>query len=291
MRVFYDLILGEDDELQKMKKGSLYIIALTNTLVASALTFMLKVYNREEKQQLLTCLKPHSRAHQHNLCVAESDEHKRPGSIVNAKLRMRRRREALKLAPSEVQQEAVHKARQHRRNYNERARAHREPRQEIVPPLKKNKSPKLTAPKHAAPQYPPEPTTPPRPAISPFNSIVRQTTAYQSFVLCSPPKPATNQACAHTPPTPTPPDKKRQRVTRTPKSLAVIDAESDGKDGSDEGSESDDAPPRYPPESSIHRWWEYIDTDGPLWNRTGHPDYVPERGQQPYFKGGRKYWF
>ncbi|KAJ7062987.1 hypothetical protein B0H15DRAFT_807852 [Mycena belliarum] len=30
---------------------------------------------------------------------------------------------------------------------------------------------------------------------------------------------------------------------------------------------------------------------GPLLNPTGHPDYVPLPGQQPYFKQGRRYWF
>ncbi|KAJ7221986.1 hypothetical protein B0H12DRAFT_1078308 [Mycena haematopus] len=33
------------------------------------------------------------------------------------------------------------------------------------------------------------------------------------------------------------------------------------------------------------------DEEGPLLNETGRADYVPEPGQQPYYRSGRKYWF
>lgn len=173
-----------------------------------------------------------------------------------------------------------------------RVKAHPKPHQEIPPASaspKKTKTAKPTASSaHAATA-----TAPPvkqRPqllrAVSPF----RSTPAIDYFSLQPPYKPATDRP--PTPPTPTPAGRKRQRqrVTRTPRSLAAIDADDD-EDESEEESCDDTEPTQYPPESSIHRWWEYLDGDGPLLNKTGHPDYVPERGQQPYFKGGRRYWF
>ncbi|KAJ7716567.1 hypothetical protein B0H16DRAFT_1741230 [Mycena metata] len=203
-----------------------------------------------------------------------------------------RRRDALKHAPSEIQQEAAHKARQYRQTYNIRLKAHPKPHQEIPPSPKKVKdSPKKTKtakptvsaahPATAKQQSKSRPQ--PLRAVSPF----RSTPVIDYFALQPPYAPATERP--PTPPTPTPSGRKPRRATRTPRSLAAIDAD-DEEDESDENSD-DAGPTQYAPESSIHRWWEYLDVDGPLLNKTGHPDYVPERGQQPYFKGGRRYWF
>lgn len=173
-----------------------------------------------------------------------------------------------------------------------RLKAHPKPHQEIPPSPKKVKdSPKKTKtakptvsaahPATAKQQSKSRPQ--PLRAVSPF----RSTPAIDYFALQPPYAPATERP--PTPPTPTPSGRKPRRATRTPRSLAAIDAD-DEEDESDENSD-DAGPTQYAPESSIHRWWEYLDVDGPLLNKTGHPDYVPERGQQPYFKGGRRYWF
>ncbi|KAJ7027837.1 hypothetical protein C8F04DRAFT_1266624 [Mycena alexandri] len=92
-----------------------------------------------------------------------------------------------------------------------------------------------------------------------------------------------------TPPTPSPSSRKPPQ--RAPRSLAAIDADDD--DSPEEDNEQSDDEPAHTGHrlTGIQRWWEYLDADGPLLNITGHPDYVPQRGQQPYMKGGRRYWF
>lgn len=150
----------------------------------------------------------------------------------------------------------------------------------------------------AAPPTAPGPPAPPpraklRPAPSPFGSSPGKI-ADLNLVKPRPPSGSTNRA--KTPPTPTP--RSRNPRPATPRSLAAIDADDDGADSLEEDSEnesekSDSDEPSYTGHriTSIQRWWEYLDADGPLKNVTGHPDYVPERGQQPYFRGGRRYWF
>ncbi|KAJ7734682.1 hypothetical protein B0H16DRAFT_1731742 [Mycena metata] len=216
-------------------------------------------------------------------------------TVVNEKARVRvqKRREALKEAPSDVQQEAIQKARQYRRNYIRRAN----PDSSSSPATRV--SPKKAEPKPVAPWQPqvaalPAPPAPPvlphavklRPAPAPFHSSPGKI-ADMNLVRPRPP-------LAHrtsTPLTPTPPSRKRQPTT--PRSLAAIDAEQDDSPDEEQSELCMDDEPLYTGHrlSSIKRWWEYLDADGPLLNVTGHPDYVPERGQQPYFKGGHRYWF
>ncbi|KAJ7752278.1 hypothetical protein B0H16DRAFT_1723624 [Mycena metata] len=222
-------------------------------------------------------------------------------AVVNekARVRMQKRREALRHAPSDVQQEANRKARQYRRNYVERGGTQSKPEATQSPPKKIKQKP--TVPQQhqlAAPPTAPGPPAPPpraklRPAPSPFGSSPGKI-ADLNLVKPRPPSGSTNRA--KTPPTPTP--RSRNPRPATPRSLAAIDADDDGADSLEEDSEnesekSDSDEPSYTGHriTSIQRWWEYLDADGPLKNVTGHPDYVPERGQQPYFRGGRRYWF
>ncbi|KAJ7016668.1 hypothetical protein C8F04DRAFT_1280887 [Mycena alexandri] len=212
-------------------------------------------------------------------------------AIVNEKARVRtqKRREALKKAPSDVQQEAIQKARQYRRNYIRRVNAGSSSSPATQASPRKAES-RLVAPRQAQVAALPAPPAPPpaaklRPAPAPFCSSPGKIADLNLLR----PRPPSSAHRASTPLTPTPPSRKRQLAT--PRSLAAIDAEDD--DSPDEGEESEDEQPLYTGHriSSIKRWWEYLDADGPLLNVTGHPDYVPERSQQPYFKGGRRYWF
>ncbi|KAJ7689748.1 hypothetical protein B0H16DRAFT_1752806 [Mycena metata] len=225
---------------------------------------------------------------------------KQPGSIVKgiAPLSMKgqececksQRREALRNAPSVVQEAAARKARQYRRNYAERAKAGRDspksPHQNTKAISTASKEPpSLERPVNPGPSKEPQPSAPlvkPRPAPSPFGSSPGKLT---DLNLARPRPPSGSTDRTDTPPTPTPRSRKSQGAT--PKSLTAIAVE----DSPDED-ESDDEPPYTGYRiTGIDRWWEYLDADGPLRNVTGHPDYVPQSGQQAYIKGGRRYWF
>ncbi|KAJ7038349.1 hypothetical protein C8F04DRAFT_1179971 [Mycena alexandri] len=216
-----------------------------------------------------------------------------------ARLRMQKRREALKHASSDVQQQATQKARQYRQRYNERARAASQPHAEYEKTSTKATGPTGRQQLSKAPQpiaraanpRPPiaAPALPPalRHAPSPFRSSPGK---LADLNLVKPRSPRGSIDRSSPPPTPTPQSRNHQQ--RTPKSLVAIDAEdSPGEETDEEKSDADE--PAYTGHriTSIHRWWEYLDADGPLLNITGHPDYVPEHGQQPYIKGGRRYWF
>ncbi|KAJ7749881.1 hypothetical protein B0H16DRAFT_1460911 [Mycena metata] len=202
-----------------------------------------------------------------------------------------RRREALKNAPSDVQEQARRKASQYRRKYIERAQAQSETaaKKETKPPPQK---------KHAAapeqhqtlaplkPPFVPAPAVKLRRAPSPFRASPGKLV---DLNLAKPRTPRGSTDRTATPPTPTPAS--RKPPPRSPRSLTAIDADEDNSP--EEDSEKSDDEPLYTGYrmTSIQRWWEYLDADGPLLNVTGHPDYVPQRGQQPYMKGGRRYWF
>ncbi|KAJ7020537.1 hypothetical protein C8F04DRAFT_1196514 [Mycena alexandri] len=121
----------------------------------------------------------------------------------------------------------------------------------------------------------PQPSAPPvklRPAPSPFGSSPGKLI---DLNLVRPRPPSGSTARTDTPLTPTLRSRKPQRAT--PKSLTAIDAED-----SPDKDESDDEPPYTGHRiTGIDRWWEYLDAEGPLRNVTGHPDYVPQSGQQP----------
>ncbi len=70
----------------------------------------------------------------------------------------------------------------------------------------------------------------------------------------------------------------REPDSLAPRSLADIATSEEEDEGDGEGSDGWDA-------DSEH------EDRGPLLNPTGHPDYVPQAGQQPYMRNGRRYWF
>ncbi|KAJ7036484.1 hypothetical protein C8F04DRAFT_1258049 [Mycena alexandri] len=194
-----------------------------------------------------------------------------------ARLRMQKRREALKHASSDVQQQATQKAhaRGLRHNLTQNMRRHRQKQQD--PPGANNyqKPPnRLRAPRtRAHPSLlPPFPAL--RHAPSPFRSSPGK---LADLNLVKPRSPRGSIDRSSPPPTPTPQSRNHQQ--RTPKSLVAIDAEdSPGEETDEDKSDADE--PAYTGHriTSIHRWWEYLDADGPLLNITGHPDYVPEHG-------------
>ncbi|KAJ7796573.1 hypothetical protein B0H13DRAFT_1934517, partial [Mycena leptocephala] len=166
-----------------------------------------------------------------------------------AKIRMRERREQLKTAPNAVQLEHSLRAAQYRRNYLERTKQ-----------AVKNSLPKV--PKKKAP--PPTPVTPPR---------IRQSSVTKL--------PAASTAVAHK--TPAKPKAKPDAALRafpctpTPRTLADIAAslseDDDGGEEEDEDSEGWDADTEREDKRA-------------LLNPTGHPDHVPQPGQQPYMRDG-----
>ncbi|KAJ7020704.1 hypothetical protein C8F04DRAFT_1274620 [Mycena alexandri] len=205
-----------------------------------------------------------------------------------ARIRMQKRREALKNAPSDFQGQARHKARQYRRRYTERTQAQSTP----TPQKETKKNPQKTNQTHAAAPEQRQPLTPPKAALPPAPAMKLRRTPSPfraspgKLVDLNLPKPHAPRGSTNrmsTPPTPTPSSRKPPQ--RAPRSLAAIDADDDDSP-EDDNEQSDDEPAHTGHRlTGIQRWWEYLDADGPLLNITGHPDYVPQRGQQPYMKG------
>ncbi|KAJ7038479.1 hypothetical protein C8F04DRAFT_1179781 [Mycena alexandri] len=147
--------------------------------------------------------------------------------------------------------------------YRRKASNHDAPNKPKPTPKAKATVAPIVLPKQRA-----KPTAPPvkaRPVVLRAVSPFQDSGGIDYISLRSPYPPANGRP--PTPPTPTP----ASRRTRTPKSLAAIAANLEEESDEDSGSESD-ASHTYPPESSIHRWWTYLDADGPLNNKTGHPE-------------------
>ncbi|KAJ7106122.1 hypothetical protein C8R43DRAFT_1140610 [Mycena crocata] len=167
-----------------------------------------------------------------------------------ARLRMRDRREALRTAPSGIQLLHAVKARQYRRNYIER---NKEIESVAALPPQKAKAKKTAE------------VAPPASKTS------------KAFVKTPKPRPHTSAPPARMKTPIASPSTPSRVKARHPRSLAEIDR-------SDSEAEEQDS------------WWDEPETNeneqplGPLLNATGHPDYVPEPGQQPYIRGGRRYW-
>ncbi|KAJ7921968.1 hypothetical protein B0H13DRAFT_1866208 [Mycena leptocephala] len=193
--------------------------------------------------------------------------------IVNekARLRMQKRREQLQNAPAAVQAEHQAKARQYRRRYldcnKEVSRRKVKPvpsKQKIAVSPRSPETPRRAAPSTAA--------------IQKSNSVRVTPINPVRFHPASPPTPA--PASYRNPRTPESPTPRSRNPHPTPRKLADIAAASE--------SESEEDPTESDEE---HAWEGDTEAEGPLLNPTGHPDYVPQPGQQPYFKEGRRYWF
>ncbi|KAJ7716046.1 hypothetical protein DFH07DRAFT_785490 [Mycena maculata] len=178
--------------------------------------------------------------------------HQRNKEAINAKarVRMRRRREELKTASSDIQQEYTVKARQYRRRYIDR---HKEP------PSRLHDVPKKTKPQNPMRK---KPVTTREEAKTEEQNTQAKTSNADALQTA---KPAQGHHGGSASP------------------LPLRDIASEASDSSDSPEEDDD-----------DKGW-YGDTEkeelGPLLNATGHPDYVPLPGQQPYVKQGRRYWF
>ncbi|KAJ7940755.1 hypothetical protein B0H13DRAFT_2299719 [Mycena leptocephala] len=173
-----------------------------------------------------------------------------------------RRRETLLTAPSAVQLEHSIRATQYRRNYLERTK------KPVKPPAK-------------VPSKKSQPTT-----VTRVTPAANQQNQKQSAVTPSrASKPVAKPAPKPKPPRqgilPTPSVHPRPRVPGSPSPRSLGDI-ADGDDDAESEMDSDD-----------DGWDADSERDGlgPLLNHTGHPDYVPQPGQQPYFKAGRRYWF
>ncbi|KAJ7820054.1 hypothetical protein B0H13DRAFT_2378049 [Mycena leptocephala] len=179
-----------------------------------------------------------------------------------AKLRMRQRRETLLTAPSAVQLEHSIRAAQYRRNYLERTK-------KPVKPLAKVPSKKS------------QPTTVTRVAPAANQQNQKQSAVTPSRASKPVAKPAPKPKLPRQGILPTPSVHPRPRIPGSPSPRSLGDI-ADGDDDAESEMDSDD-----------DGWDADSERDGlgPLLNHTGHPDYVPQPGQQPYFKAGRRYWF
>ncbi|KAJ7023331.1 hypothetical protein C8F04DRAFT_1193583 [Mycena alexandri] len=196
-----------------------------------------------------------------------------------ARLRMQKRREALKHASSDVQQQATQKARHTAKRYNE---THRAPTTIKSPPT--DCACREPAPTHRCSCPSPRPA--PCPLSLPLFS--GQTRRSEFGEAPGPPRGSIDRSSPPLHPTP----QSRNHQQRTPKSLVAIDAEdSPGEETDEEKSDADE--PAYTGHriTSIHRWWEYLDADGPLLNITGHPGLCARARAAAVHKGGRRYWF
>ncbi|KAJ7084881.1 hypothetical protein B0H15DRAFT_802255 [Mycena belliarum] len=190
-----------------------------------------------------------------------------------ARARMKQRRADLKNAPSAVQQEERIRANRYRRHYRERTR---EPPK--LPTTNKHHTPRPAKPMPTSSQ--PVPTSsqpvPERAPTAPQKTGLPRATATASYVAATASW-VTEQSrrCAL-----------RQSAS---KSLTAIDTgDSQSEEEVEEQSSQSDT------REDLH--WDADDEDdednlGPLLDRTGRADYVPLPGQQPYMKGGRRYWF
>ncbi|KAJ7829914.1 hypothetical protein B0H13DRAFT_2372262 [Mycena leptocephala] len=184
-----------------------------------------------------------------------------------ARLRMQKRREELRSAPAAVQAEHQAKARQYRQKYLDRNRPVSRPKVKVSP-AKKNSmdsQKKSRTSTELGQKSTPLPTVHVAP-VKPMNPVCFR----------SPPPRASGSYCrSQTPPTPTPraPKHCQSKAPRCLVDIAASDSESRG--------ESDEEV----------AWDRDNEDETPLRNRTGHPDYIPEPGQQPYFRDGRRYWF
>jgi hypothetical protein len=192
-----------------------------------------------------------------------------------------RQREKLQTAPSAVQLEHSVRAAQYRRNYIEHVIFICRPNQ-ISPPELSSRTKKVIKPllkvpskKKALPETSEKHPMPKIPQCTAKLSASKAApvAAAPAKILTPKKMPTLTKPRARTPPSP------------TPRSLGAIagDMSSSEDEGEDEEkSRSDD-----------DGWEADNERDGlgRLLNHTGRPGYVPQPGQQPYFKEGRRYWF
>ncbi|KAJ7106117.1 hypothetical protein C8R43DRAFT_1140604 [Mycena crocata] len=212
-----------------------------------------------------------------------------------------RQREELKSAPSSVKHEHAVKARKYRKRYVECWKA--EPttcpnssktcQKKTLQQKEEKKVPTTSTPTTRV--LSPVPTTPRK--KSKGGNAVKASTKH---LLKGPHSPPVTLRKAWSPQSP------------SPRSLGAITREcsDDGVDADDEGDNEEDEYEQdvekkektqakdCEDKDGWARWEKDFDISaeyeaelGPLLNPTGHPDYIPIPGQQPYFKQGRRYWF
>ncbi|KAJ7065913.1 hypothetical protein B0H15DRAFT_958486 [Mycena belliarum] len=179
-----------------------------------------------------------------------------------ARVRMQKYREGLKSAPSAVQRESQIRAKRYRRNYKERTK---DPLKTLTTPSSEPITTKSKVPK--SPAKASSGLAPPPAARASALFVEKGSLGTAGTVQA------------------------RAPALPIPRGLAEIDWSSSSDDSSDQ--EDDDDAWDADTEKETSRTWTTLPDDGlgPLLNPTGHPDYVPQPGQQPYFKQGRKYWF
>ncbi|KAJ7868660.1 hypothetical protein B0H13DRAFT_2351306 [Mycena leptocephala] len=183
-----------------------------------------------------------------------------------ARLRMQKRREALQKAPSDVQLEHAVRAAKYRRDYIER---HTER------PTKKSR--KLSHPKSPSKSKNKDANPPDRVSSRASQGVESATSSQRKEPMSRSPPPRVAVAAAapeYRPPRP------RAAGSPSPKSLAAIDREESSEEDRDDSDEE--------------RGWEgdnERDAFGADLRATRHQDYIPQRGQQPFVRNGRTYWF
>ncbi|KAJ7186912.1 hypothetical protein C8R46DRAFT_1206904 [Mycena filopes] len=196
---------------------------------------------------------------------------------LKARERMQRRREQLKTAPSDVQLEHTVQAAQYRRRYKERSAE-----KHVVQPVTKIKKTKvlLPSPPMASAQTPKARSAPKTPNKVPPKSVALA--AQQVVKKKKKMAKAANNGAVHTTRRVfiSEPRLARGSPTPTPRSLtAIAAAESDQEDSSDDayGFDGDDR--------------RNLFGLSPAVLATAEPGYIPQRGQQPIVRNGRRYWF
>ncbi|KAJ7226776.1 hypothetical protein GGX14DRAFT_555363 [Mycena pura] len=214
-----------------------------------------------------------------------------------AKERMRERRQRLLTAPSAVQLEYATRAARYRRNYLERTKkpAKISVQNRTTSPAKPKKAAKFSVQNRASsPEKPKKAVKSKRPPGGTTDFKIPPARPARSFPKgrqTTPPSPCASRGASMT-------NGASRRHTSSPRALKDIDAESSNAESSGEGEgESNDAEADNDEEDEavggthmLAPLWDEADL-GPLLNPTGHPDYVPHRGQRPYIRGGRRYWF